>query len=244
MTQPTFVHCFFEQSGTFRDQFRAMGIPAADYDIQDDYGKTDHHLDLFEEITRAYAHKRSIFDTMTKDHLIMAFFPCIYFCADSSMYFTMNHHNYRSWSHEQIFSYIIDRARIRNEFYTLLIKLIAVCDRRNLRLIIENPAQQPHYLLHPQNFLKPPSYIDRDRTRRGDFFKKPTAYWFFNCEPTYGYTISPQREVRRVEQMRKGDTAGECSKERSEISPIYARNFINDQILGREVAFSQMSIPF
>lgn len=244
MERPTFVHCLFEQSGTFRDQFRALDIPAEDYDIQDDYGQTDHRLDLFAEIERAYNGKRSIFDRMHPDHLLMAFFPCIYFCADSSMYFTMNHHNYREWSHDRIYEYILQRAALREGYYRLLIKLIAVCDRKSLRLIIENPAQQPHYLLHPQNFLKRPDYIDRDRTRRGDYYKKPTAYWFINCEPTLGYTLSPAPVVKRIEQQRKGDTAGECSKERSEISPVYARLFILDQILGRPTTYSQMEIPF
>lgn len=44
------AHCLFEQSGTFRDEFRKMGIESYDYDIANDYGKTDHIVDLFEEI--------------------------------------------------------------------------------------------------------------------------------------------------------------------------------------------------
>ena len=28
------VHCFFEQSGTFKNEFKKLGIPAEDYDIQ------------------------------------------------------------------------------------------------------------------------------------------------------------------------------------------------------------------
>lgn len=45
-----FAHCFFEQSGTFRDAFRQLNIPALDYDIQNEFGKTDVEVDLFEEI--------------------------------------------------------------------------------------------------------------------------------------------------------------------------------------------------
>jgi len=33
--KPNFVHCFFEQSGTFKQAFRELGINAADYDIRD-----------------------------------------------------------------------------------------------------------------------------------------------------------------------------------------------------------------
>lgn len=48
------AHCFFEQSGTFRDAFIKNGIPAEDYDICNDFGKTDHIVDLFFEINKAY----------------------------------------------------------------------------------------------------------------------------------------------------------------------------------------------
>ena len=31
------VHCFFEQSGTFKNEFKKLGIPAEDYDIQNNF---------------------------------------------------------------------------------------------------------------------------------------------------------------------------------------------------------------
>ena len=49
------AHCFFEQSGTFKREFIKLGIPAEDYDIQDNFGETDHVIDLFAEIETAYA---------------------------------------------------------------------------------------------------------------------------------------------------------------------------------------------
>ena len=48
------VHCFFEQSGTFKNEFIKLGIPAEDYDIQNNFGQTDHKIDLFHEIEEAY----------------------------------------------------------------------------------------------------------------------------------------------------------------------------------------------
>lgn len=48
------AHCFFEQSGTFRDEFIKLGIPAEDYDIRNDFGKTDHIIDLFAEIEKSF----------------------------------------------------------------------------------------------------------------------------------------------------------------------------------------------
>ena len=44
------AYCFFEQSGTFKNEFRKLGIEAYDYDILDEYGQTDFQLDLFKEI--------------------------------------------------------------------------------------------------------------------------------------------------------------------------------------------------
>lgn len=48
------VHCFFEQSGVFKNAFKKLGIPAEDYDIQNNFGETDHVVDLFAEIEKAY----------------------------------------------------------------------------------------------------------------------------------------------------------------------------------------------
>lgn len=48
------VYCLFEQSGTFKNEFIKLGIPAEDYDIQDNFSQTDHVTDLFAEIETAY----------------------------------------------------------------------------------------------------------------------------------------------------------------------------------------------
>ena len=84
------AHCLFEQSGTFKNEFIKFGIPAEDYDIQNEFGHTDHVIDLFDEINKAYFGKgSSVFDNITPDDLIMAFFPCIYFTGFSNpLYFS------------------------------------------------------------------------------------------------------------------------------------------------------------
>ena len=58
------VHCLFEQSGTFKNEFIKLGIPAEDYDIQNNFGQTDHIVDLFEHIEAAYDGKLSLFDNI------------------------------------------------------------------------------------------------------------------------------------------------------------------------------------
>lgn len=56
------VHCFFEQSGSFKNEFIKLGIPAEDYDLQNNFGETDHQVDLFKAIEDAYDGKSSLFD--------------------------------------------------------------------------------------------------------------------------------------------------------------------------------------
>ena len=59
------AYCFFEQSGTFKKEFKKLGIPSEDYDIQNNFGETDHVIDLFQEIEEAYECRKSIFDDIT-----------------------------------------------------------------------------------------------------------------------------------------------------------------------------------
>lgn len=47
--------CMFEQSGTFKNEFIKLGIPAVDLDIQNNFGQTDYVIDLFGEIEKEYA---------------------------------------------------------------------------------------------------------------------------------------------------------------------------------------------
>ena len=56
------VWCLFEQSGTFKNQFKLLGYDAVDVDIQNNFGETDYQIDLFKEIKDAYDGKPSLFD--------------------------------------------------------------------------------------------------------------------------------------------------------------------------------------
>ena len=237
------VHCFFEQSGTFKNEFIKLGIPAEDYDIQDNFGETDHVMDLFAEIEAAYEREReTVFDRITKDDLIVAFFPCIYFCAPSQMNFTWGCINYRCMTVKQKTDAILERDRNRAYFYGLAIKMFAVSQERGLRLIMENPWSENTYL--KANFILPPSLIDNNRMLRGDYRVKPTAYWFLNCAPTYGTSIQyDKQQEKKTHMTSKGSKVpGLCSEERSMISPDYARNFICDFILGKPQSFGQTTI--
>lgn len=234
------VHCFFEQSGTFKNEFKKLGYEAYDYDIQNNFGQTDYVIDLFAEIEKAYKGGASCFDSMSCDDLIIAFFPCIYFCENNQLYFTGKHHNLSKLSTKDKVDIIIERQNNRAYFYNMCLKLFAICDMRNIPLIVENPYATQHYLV--ENFMYKASLIDRDRTKRGDFFKKPTQYWFVNCKPTSGYSFQVPKEIKNIRNSKSGIKGGICSEERSMISPDYARNFICDFILGKEQKNSELTL--
>lgn len=197
-------------------------------------------IDLFKEIENAYDEKPSIYDNIISDDLVLAFFPCIYFSALSQIAFSFGCKNYRKLTVMEKSNKIIERSHNREKFFRLCVKMIAVSIDRGLRLIMENPWGEQTFL--KANFVAPPTIIDNDRSIRGDYFKKPTAYWFFNCEPTYGKTIQKNKNVKRVLDCSHGIESGICSEERSMISPDYARNFICDFILGKKQNISQLTL--
>ena len=224
------VHCFFEQSGTFKNEFIKLGIPAEDYDIQNNFEQTDHVTDLFKAIEYAYDGKPSLFDNISKDDLIMAFFPCIYFDCLSQMCFGWNCRNYVNLTTKQKTDEILKRSHNREKFFRLCVKMFSVAEQKGLRLIMENPWSMQTFL--KSNFILAPKIIDNDRSKRGDVYKKPTAYWFMNCEPTHCQTDQKIYETKRILDQKHERGGGLCSEERSMITPDYARNFICDFILG------------
>ena len=226
------VHCFFEQSGTFKNEFIKLGIPAEDYDIQNNFGETDNVTDLFKAIEDAYEGKPSVFDKIGVGDLILAFFPCVYFCATSQIAFTWNNINYKKMDVKQKTGAILERMKQREYFYSLAVKMLCIAKQRGIKLIMENPWSEQTYL--KANFVLPPTLIDKNRMLRGDYYVKPTAYWFINCEPTHGKSIQKDKEKRLIMNCKKGKEAGLCSEERSLISPDYARNFICDFVIGKE----------
>ena len=230
------VHCLFEQSGTFKNQFKELGYDAIDYDIQDNFGQTDVKIDLFQEIENGYRGDRSIFDDFTSDDLIIAFFPCVYFSQQNTTFFDGTNFNWKYDTTQYIADQILERSRIRQNFYEKALMMFTLCDVRGLRLIVENPYATVHYLRN--NFPYKPALIDNDRQRRGDYFRKPTQYWYVNCEPTFGQSFTKPKETRQVNVL-SGHVGSSCDEDRSMISPDYARNFICDFILGKEQDNSQ-----
>lgn len=218
------VHCLFEQSGTFKNEFKKLGFQAYDYDILNDFNETDNVIDLFNEIETAYKGGISIFDSMEKDDLIMAFFPCIRFSNQAYMMFQCTQRQLKDLSDLEKIDKVMEFHNELSFLYDMFCKLCCICLRNNLKLIIEKPYSQEHYLT--RYFPIKPKIIDMDRTKRGDNFKKPTQYWFINCEPKNNFVMEPisLAEIKRIHTTYN-------KVERSLINPNYAERFIREFVI-------------
>lgn len=230
------AYCFFEQSGVFRDAFRSFGIPAECYDIDNQDGQTDHIVDLFDEIDKAFYEKPSIIDGITTEDITIAFFPCIHFEQFACLNYQGTAKSMKSWPEKKKALYAADKFDRCAIFFRHLKKMWAVFADRGLRLVIENPINGYTLL----NCLLPkPQLIDRDRTTMGDCYVKPTAYWFVNCSPEPGSVIDKNKNFKKIEKTKSSSINGVCSLERSRIEPKYARNFIAVKLLGKNIVNSQ-----
>ena len=195
-------HCFFEQSGTFKKEFKKLRYDAIDYDIQNEFDETDKVIDLFKEIEKAYNDTPSVFDNIATEDVIIAFFPCVRFEDQIQLYFRGKACGQKKWSDEHKLEYDLKLHRELSNMYELVTKLAIVCIRRKIPLIIENPYSSTHYLT--KYWAIPAIIIDTDRTVRGDYFEKPTQYWFIGCKPSYNMILEPQiwRQKKRIEHTR------------------------------------------
>ena len=117
-----------------------------------------------------------------------------------------------------------------HELYELISMMVCVCIEKGLRIIIENPYTQPHYLT--TYWCIKPTLIDRDRSLNGDYYKKPTQYWFVNCEPETNFIFEPIENVETyvVDGKRNRDDISK-KVERSLMHPQYANRFIRQKII-------------
>ncbi|MDO5480022.1 MAG: hypothetical protein Q4G23_12755, partial [Clostridia bacterium] len=99
-----------------------------------------------------------------------------------------------------------------------------------LRLVIENPIAEQHYL--KRYWCLKPSIIDKDRRQNGDYYKKPTQFFFIGFEPKNNliFETLDYVEPRRCAYITSKD--GKSREERrSEIHPQYASRFIRQYLI-------------
>lgn len=224
-------HCFFEQSGTFKNEFKKLGYKAYDYDILNDFGETDYQIDLFEEINKAYVYESSIFDYFNKDNdFILAFFPCIRFEDQIQMCFRGTAYQCKNMTIEQKLEYDLKLHKELSDLYNLITKLAIICVRKGIPLVIENPYSTTHYLV--KYWAIPYTILDKNRYENGDYFEKPTQYWFINCKPQRNFIFEPIEYVdKKIIQYQKNENGLDRTVLRSMIHPQYANRFIREFII-------------
>lgn len=223
------IHCLFEQSGTFKNEFIKLGYEAQDYDILNDFGETDNVVDLFAEIEKAYCYRDSMFDQIRKDDLVMAFFPCTRFETQIGMAFRGVQRQMAKWDDEKKISYDMKLHKELHDLYQFVSMLAIVSLRKGFKLVIENPYSYDHYLKNYWGI--PAKIIDHDRRESGDYYKKPTQYWFINFEPknnlVFDYVAVHEGKAPIVDVHDKA--------ERSLISKDYANRFIRTYLIDEAV---------
>lgn len=147
----------------------------------------------------------------------------------------------QNWSLEQKLLYDMELLSEVKQMYDLVNYLFLICIRKGLRLIMENPYSEEHFLR--RYWCYPPAIIDKDRRKNGDFFKKPTQYWFLNCEPSDNFIINsiPDNRINCKDAIRFMTAedylkTGAKNKKvaRSMIHRDYAERFIKQYILDVE----------
>lgn len=171
-----------------------------------------------------------MFDEIKSDDLILAFFPCTRFEARVPLLFRGQATQQNGWDSIRKLDYSIGLHKELHELYVKLSQLCVVAYRKGLKMIIENPYTQPHYLT--TYWCIKPSLIDKDRTQNGDYYKKPTQYWFINFKPKNNLVFEPLEEVqiRTIARVKSTDKTSRKT-ERSLMHPQYADRFIRQYIL-------------
>lgn len=78
-----------------------------------------------------------------------------------------------------------------------------------------------------------PKLIIKDRTLEGDYYKKPTQFWFVNCDPEQNVLFEPLEfvKVQTIERIGKTDDGQSIQVRRSLIHPQFAERFIRSYVI-------------
>jgi hypothetical protein len=157
------------------------------------------------------------------------------------LWFRGQNYGQRNWSMEKKMEHDMKLLSELKEMYDLVNKLFILCMRKDLKLIMENPYSEEHFLRRYWCYL--PAIIDKDRRENGDYYKKPTQYWFLNCEPKNNFifeaitynAIDCKDAIRLMNKEHYEKTGAKTKKEaRSMIHPQYANRFIREYLIEQE----------
>ena len=218
-------HCLFEQSGTFKAQFQKLGFLAYDYDVLDAYGQTDHKIDLFETIEKCFAGEPTFFDDLGFGDAIIAFFPCVRFEAQIIMQMRGVAFQLKDKTESEKLRVSLKLAEEQLMLYRYLCHLCMICLEKDIPLVVENPYSTQSFL--NRYFPIQPAVVDMDRRRNGDYFSKPTQFFFFACKPFDNPLLDEPIDYYPTQKVVVARGA-----ERSMLSPCYARRFIRSYLMG------------
>lgn len=197
-------------------------------------------LTFLKRLRGGYQGEPSLFDKISPDDLIFAFFPCIRFENQIMLWFRGQSASQKKWSLEEKCEFDMNLLKEVSLMYDLVNKMFIICMRKGLKLVMENPYSEEHFLR--RYWCYSPAIIDRDRRDNGDYFKKPTQYWFLNCKPQNNLVFEPIRYVgihTKWEHRTMNDYcitgASNIKTARSMIHPQYADRFIRQYILDEAI---------
>ena len=173
----------------------------------------------------------------SKHDFVLAFFPCVRFETQIKLWFKGESWSQRNYDDVKKLDNVLKLHDELHLFYSLITKLAIVVLERKIPTIIENPYSHDHYLTNYWPIK--PKVIDMDRSAKGDYFKKPTQFWFINCEPKNNLIMEAQFADRKMnvininKKMYDG-IAPNAKTARSMISPEYANRFIREYIIEDE----------
>jgi hypothetical protein len=180
----------------------------------------------------------SIFDKIDVNDVIIAFFPCTRFEDQILLHFRGDVYQMKNYTLDKKLMCSMKLHEELHKNYMVISKLVMIAIKNNLKLIIENPYAEQHYL--KRYWCVKPKIIDMDRRENGDYFRKPTQYFFINCEPKYNFLLEalPNNRVAvkmpiRTARKEVWDAVGASDRKtaRSMIHPDYANRFIRQYLI-------------
>lgn len=198
------VAILFEQSGTFKKEFKKLNINAIDIDIENKFNQTDIIIDIFKELEN-----NDFIEYLNSFDLVLAFFPCTWFSNYNKLIFSDKWKNYKNMDENEIKEYKNKRMLQREFAVYNLFKLINSIKKP---LVIENPSSS-----YIKELLGEPD-MKHSRHIYGDYMKKPTFYYCFNGVFIDEMNKITTNTINSVEKL--------SGIKRSLISSEYAENFV------------------
>ena len=157
---------------------------------------------------------------------MFAFFPCTRFEDQITLWFRGEAYQIKNKPDIEKLKKSLALHKELSRNYELVTKLAILAFEKDFKLIIENPNSTQHYLNRYWPIKS--SVVDNNRSLHGDYYIKPTQYWFINCEPKNNLVFS----VANTRSVPCGKIDGEWSREvkRSMIHPDYARWFLESYV--------------